>query len=82
MLQQELPKKKGFVNIQQFSNHDINKFVSLLQKGIYRYEHINDWEKCNEIFLPEKKDFYSHVNMEDINDVDYAHTNVFVKILK
>ena len=24
--------------------------------------------------LPEKEDFYSHLNMEDITDVDYTHT--------
>ena len=33
---------------------------------------MNDWEKLNEISLPEKEDFYSHLNMEDITDADYA----------
>ena len=33
---------------------------------------MDDWEKFNETSLPEK-DFYSHLNMEDITDVDYAH---------
>ena len=32
-----------------------------------------DWEKFNEILLPKKEDFYSHLNMEDITYVDYAH---------
>ena len=32
-----------------------------------------DWEKYSETVLPENKDFYSHLNMEDITDVDYAH---------
>ena len=27
----------------------------------------------NEISLPEKEDFYSHLSMEDINDADSAH---------
>ena len=27
-----------------------------------------------ETSLPEKEDFYSHLNMEDITDADYAHT--------
>ena len=31
------------------------------------------WEKFNETSLPEKEDFYSHLNMEDITDDDYAH---------
>ena len=34
---------------------------------------MDNWEKFNEASLPEKKDFYSHLNMEDITDVDYAH---------
>ena len=34
---------------------------------------MNDWEKSNETSLPEKEDFYSHFNMEDISDADYAH---------
>ena len=37
------------------------------------------WEKFNEALLPEKKDFYSHLNMEDINDADYAHAKKFSK---
>ena len=31
-------------------------------------------EKFNETSLPEKEDFYSHLNMEDITDADYAYT--------
>ena len=34
---------------------------------------MDDWEKLNEISLPEKEDFYSHLNMEDITDADYVH---------
>ena len=34
---------------------------------------MDDWEKFNETSLPEKEDFYSHLNMEDITDADYAH---------
>ena len=32
-------------------------------------------KKRKKIFTspPEKEDFYSHLNMEDINDVDYTH---------
>ena len=45
----------------------------MLQKGVYPYEYMDDWEKFNETSLPEKEDFYSHLNMEDINDADYTH---------
>ena len=36
---------------------------------------MDDWERFNKTSLPEKEDFYSHLNMEDITDyADYAHT--------
>ena len=35
---------------------------------------MGDWEKSNETLLPEKEDFHSHLNMEDITDADYTHT--------
>ena len=47
-------------NIYKFSNYDNNKFILLLQAGVYPYEYLDDWEKFNEILLPEKEDFYSH----------------------
>ena len=40
---------------------------------------MDDWEKFNETTLPEKGDFYSHLNMEDITDADYAHAKRFCK---
>ena len=44
-----------------------------MRKGIYPCEYIDDWEKFNETSLPEKEDFYSQLNMEDITDADYMH---------
>ena len=44
--------------------HDNNKFILLLQKGVYPYEYMGDWEKFNETSLPEKEDFYSHLMMQ------------------
>ena len=35
---------------------------------------MDDWEKFNETSLPEKEDFYRHLNIGDITDTDYAHT--------
>ena len=45
----------------------------LLQKGVYPYEYMHDWDKFDETSLPEKDDFYSHLNMEDITDADYTN---------
>ena len=45
----------------------------MLQKGTYPYKCTDNWEKFNEIWLPEKEDFYNHLNMENITDIDYMH---------
>ena len=43
---------------------------------------MNNWEKLNEILLPEKEEFYIHLNMEDITDADYAHAKRVCKDFK
>ena len=43
---------------------------------------MDDWEKFNETLLPEKQDFYSHLNIADITNADYTSQKEFVKILK
>ena len=48
------------------NNNDINKFILLLRKEGYLYEHMDDREKCNEATLPEKEEFYSNLNLEDV----------------
>ena len=34
---------------------------------------MDNWEKLNKKSLPEKKDFYSHIYTEYINNADYTH---------
>ena len=34
---------------------------------------MNSWEKFEETSLPDKKDFHSKLNSEDISDYDYEH---------
>ena len=51
----------------------------MLQKGVYSYEHMYDWEKVNETSLLEKKDFHNHLNIEDIANADRGHTKFFSK---
>ena len=65
----------------KFSNHNNNKFFLLLRKHVYPYEYTADWEKFNETSLPEKeeKNFYSHLNMEDITYADYTHSKKVCK---
>ena len=72
---------KRFANIYVFCNGDINKFILLFKKGVYPYEYMDSWERFDEISLPNKKDFYSGLYMEDITDVDYRHAKrVFNKV--
>ena len=72
---------KRFVNIYEFCNEDINKFILLLRKGVYPYEYMDRWERFDETSLPDKKAFYSSLNMEDVTDIDHRHANnVFKKL--
>ena len=61
---------KRFANTYEFCNGDINKFILLLRKGVYPYEYMDSWERFNKTSLPDKKAFYSELNLQDI---DYAH---------
>ena len=54
----------------------------MLSKSFYPYKHIDNWGKFNEKMLPGKEDFYSHLNMEDINDADYTHAERVCKNFK
>ena len=58
-----------FYNI-QILNPDNNKFISFLRKFVYPYKYMDDWKIFSETSLPVKEDFYSHLNIEDITNVD------------
>ena len=73
---------KKFPIVYQFCKDDLNKFVLLLRKGVYLYEHMGSWEKFNETSLPDKKAFYSNLNLEDIADKDHAHAQKVWKVFK
>ena len=70
-----------FKNTFKFFNNDISKFVLLLKKGVYPCEYMDEWEKFNETSLPEKEEFCSSLNLEDITDADYMRKE-FVKTFK
>ena len=66
---------KRFGSTYEFCNKDLNKFILLLRKGVYPYEYMDSWERFNEPSLPSKEDFYSNLNMKNIDDIDYRHGN-------
>ena len=71
---------KKFKNTYSFCNNDLNKFILLLRKGVYPYEYMDNLERFNETLLPSKEPFYSNLNMENIENIDYRHgNNVFNK---
>ena len=69
---------KRFASTYEFCNGNLNKFILLLRKGVYPYEYMDNWERFDERSLPNKESFYSNLNMENIEDIDYRHgKNVF-----
>ena len=69
---------KMFWDTYKFCNDDINKFILLLRKGIYPYKYMDTWERFDKRVLPNKKAFYSNLNI-DITDVDYRHADKYIK---
>ena len=55
-----------FVSTYEFCDGNINKFILLLRKCVYPYEYMNTWERFDKVSLPNKEDFYSSLNMEEI----------------
>ena len=54
-------------------DRDIKKFILLLRKGVYPYEYMDSWERFDKTVFPNKKEFYSKLNLEDITDLNYRH---------
>ena len=73
---------KRFASTYEFCNKDLNKFILLLRKGVYPYEYMDNWERFNEMSLPSKESFYSNLNMENNDDIDYRHGNNIFKRFK
>ena len=76
----ELIKKSK--NTYSFCNNGLNKFILLLRKGVYPYEYMDSWKRFNQTSLQSKEYFYSHLNLEDIDDMDYRHGNNVFKSFK
>ena len=53
----------------------------MLIKDVYPYEYLDSWQRFNKTLLPDKKEFYNNLNMEDITDSDYKHAKRVWKVL-
>ena len=73
---------KRFTSTYEFCNGNLNKFILLLRKGVYPYDDMDNLERFDETLLPNKESFYSNLNMENIDDIDYRHGNNVFKIFK
>ena len=56
-----------------FEDYNESQYKSLIQKGIYPYEYMDDWNRFKETALPPKEAFYSKLNMSGVSDQDYEH---------
>ena len=76
--------KKEFTNTCRFSKYDVNKFVLLLQKGVYLHEYMSDWKNLNE----DQKQHYHKMKMLQppkhgkYYDADYTHTKIVCEDFK
>ena len=76
---------KKYPSLYQFCKGNITKFVLLLRKGVYPYEHMDSWKRYKRSswkILLDKKYFYSDLNNEDTRDTDYQHYQKVWEVLK
>ena len=64
---------KRFSNKNKFCCGDINNVYLMLRKGVYLYKCMNSYTRFNETSLPDKKNNYNNLNIENITDADYKH---------
>ena len=56
-----------------FKDYKESQYKLLIQKGIYPYEYVDDWDKFAETTLLPKEAFHSKLNMSGVSDQDYEH---------
>ena len=64
----------GGGNFFGFEEYNENQYKLLIQKGIYPYEYMTNWDKFKETKLPPREAFYSKLNMVGVREEDYEHT--------
>jgi hypothetical protein len=62
--------RKVFKNTSEQFNKD-DEFLLMIEKGIYPYDYIDNYERLYETKLPNIEDFYSYLNNKECKLVDY-----------
>ena len=57
-----------------FEEYNENLYKLLIQKGIYPYEYMTNWDNFKETKLPSREAFYSKLNTARVREEDYEHT--------
>ena len=65
---------KGGRKLMGFEDCSEEQYELLMRKGIYPYEYMSSWNKFTESQLPPKKAFYSNLDMPNVGDEDYEHS--------
>ena len=54
-----------------FEEYNENQYKLLIQKGIYSYEYMTNWDKFKETKLPQREAFFHKLNMAGVREEDY-----------
>lgn len=66
-----LPKNQFNIVHSEFKDLEQEKIALLLQKGIFPYDFVDDYDKLNMTELPSKDKFYNRLNDSTISDEEY-----------
>ena len=58
-----------------FEEYNENQYKLLIQKEIYPYEYMTNWDKFKETKLPLREAFYSKRHMAGVREEDYEHAH-------
>ena len=67
---------------EKWGHLDEKVFEMLCRKGVYPYEYIDEWEKCEETELPDKKDYFNKLTNLDISEEEYKFAQELFKSFK
>ena len=64
-------KPEDFIHTRRHNPN--NKVHLLLRKGVFPYDYWDDVTKADDVELPSRDKFFSHLTGEDVSEDDYAH---------